>query len=362
MLLKSKKAKPNRSAGPADSHEYESWITEKRSAYLYRIVSDVESGTLRQLLFLELAKAADEQAGLWGREMRKLGITPPAAYAPDVRTRLVGWLLPRLGLRNLRQVLAAMKVRGMSLYAGAQTDQPVPASVSGIGKRHRNFGGGNLRAAVFGVNDGLVSNASLILGVAGATSDAHLVLLSGVAGLLAGGLSMAAGEFISVRSQREMYEYQIALEKAELEQHPGEEASELALIFAAKGLEKEEARRLSEKLIADPDRALDTLAREELGLNPDNLGSPLGAAAFSLVSFASGGLVPLLPYFFDSSHSLQATMVLTAVSLFLVGTVLSLFTGRHAVLGGLRILAIGSAAGAATYLIGSALGVGLSLV
>jgi VIT1/CCC1 family predicted Fe2+/Mn2+ transporter len=152
---------------------------------------------------------------------------------------------------------------------------------SGTEHRHRGHGGGNLRAAVFGINDGLVSNASLILGVAGASSDAQLVLLTGVAGMCAGAFAMATGEYVSVRSQRELFEYQIGLEREELAQYPEAEAQELALIYAAKGLPPEEALRLATQIVADPEQALDTLAREELGLNPDELGSPWGAAISS---------------------------------------------------------------------------------
>ncbi len=159
-------------------------------------------------------------------------------------------------------------------------------------------GGGNLRAAVFGVNDGLISNASLILGVAGANADAATILLTGVAGLVAGAFSMAAGEYVSVRSQREMYEYQIGLERDELAEYPDEEAHELALIYEARGMGSAEALRMATQIIADPERALDTLAREELGLNPEDLGSPWGAALFSFISFALGSAIPLLPFFF----------------------------------------------------------------
>src|SRR5215813_6993709 len=171
---------------------------------------------------------------------------------------------------------------------------PIAGSVE---HRHRGLGGGgNLRAAVFGINDGLVSNASLIFGVAGASPDVSVVLLTGVAGLTAGAFAMAAGEFVSVRSQRELFEYQIGLERAELKEYPEAEAQELALIYAAKGLPTKEAKRLANKLVADPAHALDTLAREELGLNPEELGSPIGAAISSFLSFAAGALLPLLPY------------------------------------------------------------------
>lgn len=339
--------------------ELEGWNEEKQSAWLYRIVSDAESGTPRQVLFLELARAADRQAALWEAELAKQGQTPDA-YRPDPRTRFVGWLIPRLGVRPLRHVLAAMKVRGMSIYQGP-TPHGMPTSREQLdGKSGHATGNGNLRAAVFGVNDGLVSNASLILGVAGAGAAPSVILLSGVAGLLAGAFSMAAGEYVSVRSQREFYEYQIALEREELDQYPLEEAAELALIYQAKGVAPEEARRMADTLLQDPDRALDTLAREELGLNPEELGSPLGAAFSSFFAFALGALIPVLPYLLLSgSLALAGVLLATGVSLFGVGAAISLFTGRRALVGGLRMLAIGAAAGAATWGIGRFLGVAL---
>lgn len=340
-------------------HALEGWAEEKRSAWLYRIVSDCESGTPRQVLFLELAQAAEHQAGLWVAEMAKAGVAPPATYQIDARTRLVGWLIPRLGVRPLKGVLAAMKVRGMSLY-NAPAPHGIPTSLEQLDNKKHQTGGGNLRAAVFGVNDGLISNASLILGVAGAGVVPSVILLSGVAGLLAGAFSMAAGEYVSVRSQREFYEYQIALEREELDQYPREEAAELALIYQAKGVGKEEARRMADTLLLDPDRALDTLAREELGLNPDELGSPWGAAIASFLAFSLGAFIPLLPFLLLSgTTALGGTLLATGISLFGVGAAISLFTGKRALAGGLRMLAIGSAAGGATWLIGRALGVAL---
>ncbi len=342
-------------------HELESWHEEKQSAYLYRIVSDAESGTSRQVLFLELADAAEKQARLWAQEMKKNGIATPQRYLPDRRTRLVGRLVQWLGPRRLRTILAAMKVRGMSLYTKAEVGHAMPTQLSEVGRRHRNTGSsGSLRAGVFGVNDGLVSNASLILGIAGATGNSSAVLLAGVAGLLAGAFSMAAGEYISMRSQREMFEYQIGMERAELDQYPQEEAAELALIFTAKGMDTATARSVADKLIADPDRALDTLAREELGLNPDDLGSPWGAALSSFMAFTAGAIIPLLPFLFTrGNEAIVFAVALTSIALFAVGAALSLFTGRNAWFGGLRMLAIGSAAGAGTYIIGKALGVTL---
>jgi len=237
----------------------------------------------------------------------------------------------------------------------------MPLKRDDIGKRHQSGGAGNaLRAGVFGVNDGLVSNAALIYGVAGAAQEPSIILLTGVAGLLAGAFSMAAGEYVSVRSQREMFEYQIGLERDELETYPDEEAAELALIYAAKGMDPVEARRLADTLMQDPARALDTLAREELGLNPDELGSPWVAASSSFAAFTAGAMLPLLPFLFGSGRgALIESVALTAVGLFAVGASMSLFTGRHALPSGLRMLGIGGAAGLATYFIGSWLGVTL---
>jgi VIT1/CCC1 family predicted Fe2+/Mn2+ transporter len=334
------------------------WTEEKCSAWLYRVVSDTEAGTPRQVLFLELAQVAEKQAAIWGEEMAKAGIPVPAAYHPDIRTRLIGWLLPRLGVAPMKGILAAMKVRGMSLYQGPRP-HAIPTQLDQIdAERHKTTGSGNLRAAVFGVNDGLISNTSLILGVAGAGAAADVILLSGIAGLLAGAFSMAAGEYVSVRSQREFHEYQMALEREELDQYPQEEAAELALIYAAKGIDPAQARHMADTLLQDPDRALDTLAREELGLNPDELGSPWGAAISSFIAFAIGACLPVLPYLLLSgATALLGVLCVTAVALFGVGAAISLFTGRQALWGGLRMLFIGAAAGAATWAIGRALGV-----
>jgi VIT1/CCC1 family predicted Fe2+/Mn2+ transporter len=338
----------------------EGWHEEMRSAYLYQAVAKAEAGTPRQALFEELAKAAEAQSGIWAGVIQAAGGSVPAHFRPDLRARLVARLTRHFRPRTLRPILTAMKVRGMSLYT-SPLPHKMPVNVEEIGRRHQGSGTGNtLRAAVFGVNDGLVSNAALILGVAGATSDNSVVLLTGTAGLLAGALSMAAGEYISVRSQREMFEYQIGLEREELEQYPEEEAAELALIYTAKGIPKDEAESLAKRLFEDPERALDALAREELGLNPDELGSPGMAAVASFLSFAAGAVIPLAPFVLaPASQALAFSIGLTVLALFGVGAVLSLFTGRQAIIGGLRMLSIGALAGAATYFIGHALGITL---
>lgn len=340
----------------------ESWAEEQRSAYLYRACADAENGTVRAELFRRLAGEAEAQAAIWRAQLTARGYPAPGPFVPDARTRIVANLVQWLGPRRLKNVLAAMKVRGMAVYGAAPPAEPghiAPLSGAMFERRHRGLGGsGNLRAAVFGVNDGLVSNASLILGVAGATSDVRMIMLSGVAGMAAGALAMAAGEYVSVRSQRELYEYQIALERDELKQYPEAEAQELALIYAAKGVPAKQADRLAKRLVADPENALDTLAREELGLNPGQLGSPSGAAVSSLCAFAAGAFVPLAPYLFGAAtNALDWAIGLTAAALFSVGAVLSLFTGRNGVYSGVRMLVLGALAGGITFGIGRLLGV-----
>ncbi len=338
----------------------ESWFEERQSAWLYRQLAEAEPEARIATLFRQLADEASEQAQYWERAIAAAGEAPPVDFVPTRRARLVAGLARRLGPRRVKPALAALKVRGLSAYATpAPAGHAMPTSVEQIGRGHRSVAGGNLRAAIFGVNDGLVSNASLIMGMVGASASTSTVLASGIAGLLAGALSMAAGEFVSVRSQREMFEYQIGLEADELAQYPEAEAEELALIYAARGLPIDEARRVAQQLVADPRHALDVLAREELGLNPDDLGSPGGAALFSFGAFTLGALVPLVPFFFGLGlpGAAVAGAALAALGLFGTGASMSLFTGRNAWLGGLRMLAIGGGAGTLTFLIGSLVGV-----
>lgn len=338
---------------------HENWFHERESAWLYRQVAAHEPDSRKRDLFLSLAAAAERQALRW----EETAPTPPPAFRPTVRARIVRRLLAQTGPKALRPALAAMKLRGLSIYdAATLPGHAMPTSVDEIGQRHKRVSGGNLRAAVFGVNDGLVSNASLILGVAGAGLAPELVITTGVAGLLAGALSMAAGEYVSVRSQREMYEYQIALEKDELAEYPEEEAEELALIYAARGMELARARELGQEMIANPEHALETLAREELGLNPRELGSPWGAALASFVSFATGAVLPLTPFLFGAApaRSLLVCAFVTGASLFAVGMAISLFTGRSAWRSGLRMVIIGGSAALVTHLIGRLLGVAIA--
>src|SRR5450755_556234 len=344
------------------SNPLESWTEEQRSAFLYRACAEAEAGTPRADLFTRLSGEAQAQAAIWRAQLTASGKPAPPPYVPDARTQLVVRLIRLFGPRRIKGVLAAMKVRGMAVYSKREPGGHAVAASGTVERRHRGLGGGgNLRAAVFGINDGLVSNVSLIFGVAGASQSASVVLLTGVAGLTAGAFAMAAGEFVSVRSQRELFEYQIGLERDELEEYPDAEAQELALIYQAKGLSEVEANRVARQLVSDPEHALDTLAREELGLNPDELGSPLGAALSSLLSFAIGATIPLLPFIFGAgSRALPITATLTALALFAVGATLSLFTGRGAIFSGARMMLLGGVAAAVTFGVGRLFGVSLT--
>ena len=339
--------------------ELDSWYHERESAWLYREVARAEPDPRKSELFLKLAAAAEDQAVRW--EQTPAGrATPGRIFRPSLRARIVARLVRRFGPRSLRGMLAAMKLRGLSIYSASQAaaGHAMPTSAREVGARHRSAVGGNLRATVFGVNDGLVSNASLVMGIAGAGAGSPYVLMTGIAGMLAGALSMAAGEYVSVRSQREMYEYQIALEREEVAEYPDEEAEELALIYHARGVALEQAREMSQALLARPEQALDVLAREELGLNPDDLGSPWGAASSSFLAFAAGAALPLVP-FLAGATGMRAVVLAAAtalVALFTVGLTLSLFTGRAGVRGGLRMVLIGGGAGLVSFCVGRAVG------
>ena len=335
----------------------DSWREEKQSAWLYLELAACEPDARIADLFRTLATAAERQAQTW----QPPDGAPP--FTPSPRARLAARLARTLGPRRVLPMLAALKVRGLSAYdSRPATGHAMPTSVAQVERRHKGYGGGNLRAAVFGVNDGLVSNTSLIMGMAGASAGADGVITAGVAGLLAGALSMAAGEYISMRSQREMFEYQIGLERAELDEYPEEEAEELALIYNARGMDIDEARRITRDLVKNHDAALDALAREELGLNPDDLGSPWGAAIFSFLAFSAGAILPLIPFFvgLPLQRAVMVAAVIAGIALFGVGAALSLFTGRNAWRGGLRMVAIGGGAGVITWFIGSLLGAAIS--
>ena len=335
-------------------NEANNWRSEKESAYLYRIIAGRETaGTVRRM-FERLTDAAETQAREWEVIAARTNEVIPKRFEPSVRVRIVGWLVKRMGPQPLINVLAAMKIRGLSAYTHSHVQAHAGAKADGLETRHVGVtSGGNFRAAIFGINDGLVSNASLIMGIAGASQPSHVILLTGFAGLLAGASSMAAGEYVSMRSQREMFEYQIGLERDELVAYPQEEAAELALIYEGRGLNTQDARHIADIMVSDPDRALDTLAREELGLNPHELGSPWGAAVSSFLSFAVGAVIPLVPFFWkDLVVTLPVAIALTLVALFVVGAITSLFTGRYFLWSGARMMMLGTLAGGVTYGLG----------
>ncbi len=351
---------------------HRSWESEVQSAWLYQVLAELETGERRKL-FAALSADALHQSRAWVRALEEAGAPAPGPYEPPPRVRLVARLIRRFGPRPLLPVLAALKVRGLSVYRSTPTTleallakrtgpaAALPARQHILEEERRHAGTRRataFRAAVFGINDGLVSNTALILGVGGATGDSGFVLVAGAAGLIAGSLSMAAGEYLSVRSQIEMLEQQIALEEEELRLYPDDEAAELALIFEARGISPAEARELANRLIADPERALDVLAQEELGLNPGELGSPWAAAIASFVSFGVGAVVPLLPFALaGGTTALAAGASLALVALFGAGAASSLFTGKSAVRSGLRMAAIGGGAAALTHAVGRLFGV-----
>lgn len=226
---------------------------------------------------------------------------------------------------------------------------------------HRDIDRGTARAAVFGVSDGLVSNVSLILGVAGANPGAGFVRLAGLAGLISGAVSMSAGEYVSMKAQTELYERELDLERRELHRNPHVETVELTQIYQSRGVDPDRARELAQQMMADPDLALQTHAREELGIDPSKLGSPTGAAVWSFVAFALGALVPLLPWFFGSgTAAVVASIVLGLVASAVVGTLLARFTGRSVLFSAGRQAAIAVFAAGITFLVGYVVGVGVA--
>lgn len=230
-------------------------------------------------------------------------------------------------------------------------------------EHHRNIQGGAARAAVFGVSDGLVSNVSLILGMAGAEVTTSVVRLAGIAGLIAGAVSMAAGEFVSMRAQQELFERELEMERAEQEKHPKEETAELAEIYESRGVAPELAKQLAEEMSRTPELMLETHAREELGIDPNELGSPIQAAVSSFVAFAIGAFLPLIPWLFgtDVDAAAMQSVVIGAVAALGVGALLAQFTGRAYWFSALRQLAIATVAAGVTYFVGMLVGTGAAV-
>jgi VIT1/CCC1 family predicted Fe2+/Mn2+ transporter len=246
---------------------------------------------------------------------------------------------------------------------GIQTSAGVEGGrVAQLEGRHRGLGGNALRAAVLGANDGLLSNFSLVMGVAGAAVSSQTILITGIAGLLAGSTSMALGEWLSVQSSRELYSRQIEIEAEELESSPEEEMHELALIYQAKGISDEEALKMSRKIVENKETALETLAREELGVDPDELGGSAWTAAItSFILFAAGAILPVVPFIFFTGHSaIVLSVLVSCIGLFGIGAAITLLTGRNAWVSGFRQLMFGLMAATITYGIGYLPGVSLS--
>lgn len=356
---------------------------ERDSAALYARLAEAETGE-RAEIFRELAEIECAHAAHWESRLRDAGAAVPRPGRPSLRTRLLGAAARRLSVRTVLPLIERAERADAGVYdneadalPGMATDErshartlarltgDEPADPAGqIARRetwHRGDRSGALRAAVFGISDGLVSNTALVMGFAGSGAAHTAVLLAGVAGLLAGSFSMAAGEYISMSGQREMYQREISLEQAELEDQPEEERAELELIYRAKGLPRDEAARLADRIMADRDVALDTMAREELGLDPGQLGSPWAAAGSSLLSFALGAFVVVLPYLLGSgTAALAAAIGLALAALFGVGATLGALNGRSPVKSGLRQLITGALAAAVTYGAGALIGTGAS--
>ncbi|MFB3852620.1 MAG: demethoxyubiquinone hydroxylase family protein [Vicinamibacterales bacterium] len=354
------------------------------SAALYLQLAGREPDPQIAEVFRRMAAMEEKHARFWEEKLRAAGVKP-GPWKPSWRSRTLAWLGARFGTGFVSPTIEAMENAAKGRYdaqAEAQkTAMPFEersharvlraiAGGSGIHGgtlarlegRHRGIAGNALRAAVLGVNDGLVSNLSLVMGVAGAQLSSEAILITGFAGLLAGAGSMAMGEWLSVQSSRELYERQIEVERDEIEERPEEEAEELSLIYQAKGLDESEARQLAERLLSDKNTALDTLAREELGVDPEELGgSAWEAAVSSFVLFILGAIVPVLPFvFLAHTTAVMASVAFSAVALFGIGAGITLLTGRGVAYSGTRQLLVGLGAAALTFGVGRLLGVSLA--
>jgi vacuolar iron transporter family protein len=374
-------------AGTGDADRYrENLQGEIDSAGLYRAMAEAEPDPKLKQVYSRLAAVEDAHAEFWRKQLGRLGIHS-RSFGVGWRTRALSWLARRFGPQFVLPTVNALERKDSMQYdtqpeavAGglpgtersharvlrAIEGGPGPLGVAGSAiarfeGRHRGMAGNSLRAAVLGANDGLVSNLSLVMGVVGAETAEKTVLLTGLAGLVAGACSMALGEWLSVNSSRELYEKQIATEKSELETVPDEEKEEMVLIYQAKGLAEPQARALADRLMADKDTALNTLVREELGIDPEELGgSPWAAAAASFCLFAIGAIFPVAPYFvLGGDAALMASLGLSALALALIGAGTSLFTGRHVAFSAMRQILIGLVAAGITFAIGRAVGVSL---
>ncbi|MGA2527952.1 MAG: demethoxyubiquinone hydroxylase family protein [Acidimicrobiales bacterium] len=356
------------------------------SAYVYRAMAAAEKSPQLASVYIRLAEVEERHLSFWEDQLRSAGLEP-GARRPSWRARTMAFLAGRFGPRVVLPTVATLEQVDETGYdnqpEAAETNMPdqersharvlryiaggSPKGIAGetlatLEGRHRAPGGNSLRAAVLGANDGLTSNLALVMGVAGAQLKSAAILITGLSGLLAGAFSMAIGEWISVQSARELYQRQVRTEAAEIRSVPDEEQEELALIYEAKGLPRDEAEQIAERLMADEQTALDAMVREELGLDPSQLGgSPYAAGGSSFLLFAIGAIIPLIPYFITSgTTALVVSICCAALGLFTIGTLITLLTGRNAIFSGTRQLCFGLLAAGATFglgrLIGTAIG------
>jgi VIT1/CCC1 family predicted Fe2+/Mn2+ transporter len=371
----------------ADVERYrENWQDEIDSAAEYRAMASSEPDPKIAKVYSNLAKMEEAHIGFWEERLRAAG-EKVGERRPSWRSRVVVWIAKRLGADAVLSTIAAKEAADRNVYVkqpetggtrmSAQEQwhtrvlgqlirtQPRGLSGSFLGRlegRHRAVGGNALRAAVLGANDGLCSNLSLVMGVAGASIDRHGILITGVAGLIAGACSMALGEWVSVTSARELAEREIRIESSELQEDPKGEGEELQLIYEAKGLGASEAKRVVDQLLSDKTATLDALAREELGIDPNDLGgSAWEAALSSFMLFALGAMIPIIPFMFIGSRvAVVASVVLSALALFAIGAAITIFTGVAAWRSGSRQLALGLGAAGVTFAIGRLVGATLT--
>jgi vacuolar iron transporter family protein len=359
----------------------ESYLAESEAAVLYDQLVSAEANAELAEIYRRLAATERKHIAFWQGKLEEAGVHPPRARI-GIRARLLMASARRFGAAAVVPAIAAIEKDAAASYDGKADAESVgmPAEersharvfgylastangmegkeVARLEGRHRAGGGNALRAGVLGVNDGLVSVFSLVMGVAGAGVPSRQILLTGGAGLLAGALSMALGEWLSVQSSRELYGHQLRVEERELAQAPEEEAEELALIYRAKGLDETEARALAGRLISDKATALSTLAREELHFDPEELGgSAWEAAITSFLLFAAGAVLPVLPYaFLTGLAGIAASAALSAAGLFITGVVITVMTGRNPLFSGVRQMLVGLACAAVTFGIGRLVG------
>lgn len=369
------------SSNPSDIERFmQNLQKEVDGSALYNVMSQLEARQEMKTVYQRLAESEDRHAAFWRKKLADAGVADPIVTT-GWRTRTLIWLARRFGVQFVLPTInghekadstaysnqpeaeaAAMSAEEQSharLISAASSGGAISgALIAEMEGRHKSAGGNALRAAVLGANDGLVSNLSLVMGVAGADLSGHGILITGIAGLLAGAGSMALGEWLSVQSSRELFERQISIEKQELEENPQEEVDELTLIYEAKGLPVAQAREMAGRLLANKDIALDTLAREELGIDPKELGgSAWEAAITSFFLFAAGALIPMAPFIFlQGITAVIVSLVISALALFGIGAAITLMTGRSVLFSGMRMVVFGLAAAGLVYGIGRLIG------